>query len=198
MQFPWTCKLAVHSSGITSLGAIWAISVCGYCSHHRVTSEMWVRSWHRLPACWVISLCWTLVCAALLAHPSPFLLCCLLYVGFLVFVYICCVWLFVYIYFCCCICLYLLMVGAKHCWLRAKHTETCYIPTWIILLILIFFFSSYYYWCSWVPHRGRVWEASALCSGAWQCARVSAQALHGQAMLKTEEGYREGSTAKTQ
>lgn len=80
-QFPWTCKLAVHSFGITSLGAIWAISGCGYCSHHRVTSEMWVRSWHRFPACWVISLTCGMCCFA--STPGPFPLCHVFYPGFL-------------------------------------------------------------------------------------------------------------------
>lgn len=81
-QFPWTCKLAVHSFGITTLKAIWAISGCGYCSHHRVTSEMWVRSWHWLPACWVISLTFGMCCFA--STPSPFLLCHVFNLGFFI------------------------------------------------------------------------------------------------------------------
>lgn len=126
MRFPRTCKLAVHSSGITSLGAMWAISVCGYCSHHRVTSEMWVRSWHRLPACWVISLCWTCGMCCFASTPQPLPALPPVIGRFFLQVF-------------CCVYLYLLMVGAKRCWCRAKHTEACCILTWIILLILIFF-----------------------------------------------------------
>lgn len=85
-RFPWTCKLAFHSFGITSLKAILAISGCGYCSHHRVTSEMWVRSWHQLPACWVISLSFGMCCFA--SAPSPFPLRHVFYLGFLICVFL--------------------------------------------------------------------------------------------------------------
>lgn len=87
-QFPWTCKLAFHSFGITSLKAILAISGCGYCSHHRVTSEMWVRSWHQLPACWVISLSFGMCCFLALPAHSHFATCFIWVFKFVFFLWI--------------------------------------------------------------------------------------------------------------